>query len=140
MHFSSAMAWAVLAAAASLGCTQLRGADLRPDFVEQATANLTMAGLVGGDARLLAHDATRPLPPDALGAHLVVSNPPWGKNFGQAADGIAIVRSITAQCAGATFCWMANGQAVQALQEMEGVRVLRHASFGGVELVVATRA
>ena len=53
-------------------------------------------------------------------------------------SGGAIVRSMTSQCPGATFCWIANGLAVQALREMEGVRVLRHASFGGVELVVAT--
>ena len=44
--------------------------------------------------------------------------------------------SVTAQSAGATLCWIANGRAVRALQEMPGVRVLRHVPFGGVELVV----
>ena len=127
----------VLAAAAAMGCARLRGSDLRSDFAEQAETNLTAAGALGGEAQLFAHDATRPLPPPGVRADLVVSNPPWGKNCGQAADGVAIVRSMTAQCPGATFCWIANGLAVQALREMEGVRVLWHGiPFGGVELVV----
>lgn len=127
----------VLAAAAAMGCARLRGSDLRPDFAEQAETNLAAAGALGGQAQLFAHDATRPLPPPGVHADLVVSNPPWGKNCGQAADGVAIVRSMTSQCPGATFCWIANGLAVQALREMAGVRVLWHGiPFGGVELVV----
>ena len=57
-------------------------------------------------------------------------------SFEGADDGVAIVRAVTSQCAGATLCWIANSRAVQALREMEGVRVLRHVPFGGVELVV----
>ena len=51
-------------------------------------------------------------------------------------DGVAIVRSITTQCTGATFCWLVNSRTVQALCKIPGLRVVRRASFGAVELLV----
>ena len=98
----------MLAAAASMGCTRLVGSDLRPDFVSQAADNLRQAGLLPPTAELFAHDAKTPLPPMSSPVDVVVSNPPWGKNCGAASDGVAIVRSVTAQLAGATFCWSAQ--------------------------------
>ena len=85
----------MLAAAAALGCTRLYGSDLREDFARQAESNLAATGLVrggSGDVQgggegldVFAHDATRPLPSRVV-VDLVVSNPPWGKNFGQVAE------------------------------------------------------
>ena len=134
----------ILAAAASLGCTRLAGADVKPAFVAHTLSNLRGSGCVDSELDLCVHDATDPLPqsllrPELACSTLVVSNPPWGKNVGDTTDGAAIVRSITGQCAGATFCWIANSRAMRALQGMrEEVTIVRRVPFGAVELVVAT--
>ena len=131
-----------LAAAASRGCVDLLGSDVNADFVARATSNLEAAGLLPASAHLFVHDATSPYPPElllegtALAKTVVVSNPPWGNNIGREGDGVDIVRSVTAQFAGATMCFIANGLAVQALRCMPRVTVLRHVPFGSVELVV----
>ena len=148
----------VLAAAASLGFVDLCGCDLRADFVEYARINLDVEIGAAADARASAEakaeveakaslllqqqDATAPLAinlaPDGddWSDALVVSNPPWGKNVGDGGDGEAIIRSITSQCAGATFCWVANSRAIRALDQVDGMRILRRAPLGAVELVV----
>ena len=133
----------LLAAAASRGCTDLLGSDRRADFIECAHGNLAYLTGRPRPASLHVHDATAPLPPELQRAApddwrdtLVISNPPWGKNVGEPGDGAAIVRSITAQCSHATFCWMANARAVRALHEMPQIRLLRCVPFGAVELVV----
>ena len=148
----------VLAAAASLGFVDLCGCDLRADFVEYARINLDVEIGAAADARASAEakaeveakaslllqqqDATAPLAinlaPDGddWSNALVVSNPPWGKNVGDGGDGEAIIRSITSQCAGATFCWVANSRAIRALDQVDGMRILRRAPLGAVELVV----
>jgi 16S rRNA G966 N2-methylase RsmD len=136
----------VLAAAAARGFGRLAGADANPDFVRRASSNLEAAGLAARadcDVQLMVHDATTPYAAADLVAEaavartlLVVSNPPWGNNIGEKTDGVAIVRSVTRQFAGATFCWLVNKLAVQALRCTPGVQVLCHVPFGGVELVL----
>ena len=138
----------VLAAAASLGCADLVGSDLRRDFVVCAELNLEyhLEGM-GANPKpsVVFHvqDATAslaaPLVTSDWSSTIVVCNPPWGKNTkgkkGEG-DGVDIVRSITAQCTGATFCWIANSRTTQALNEMPEVAILRRIPFGAVEIVV----
>jgi len=126
----------IIAAARALGCDQVIASDIRGDFVRQAEANLSHADLLPPSARMFEHDATLPFEPPIV-TNLVVSNPPWGKNIGHVSDSVAIVRSVTAQCQEATFCWITNGLAAQALRSMRGVTLLHQIPFGGAEVLVA---
>ena len=142
------------AAAASLDFVDLCGCDLRADFVEYARINLdveigTVDARASAEAKAEVEASVAAAAAGYDGASrstwrqiatavrsLVVSNPPWGKNVGDGGDGEAIIRSITSQCAGATFCWVANSRAIRALDQVDGMRILRRAPLGAVELVV----
>jgi hypothetical protein len=145
----------ILAAALALGIGRVSGSDLRAEFVDGARRNLdrVLPGLAHA-VELTVHDATQPfalasLPQpltaasapaggDPRSAHcLVVCNPPWGKHFGSLDDGACIVRSVARQFAGATMCWIVNREAREALQQVEGITMLRHLQLGSVEVAVA---
>eukprot|EP00966_Prymnesium_polylepis_P187543 4347925-Prymnesium_polylepis.1 len=133
----------ILAAAAARGFGWLVGSDINSDFVLKATSNLDGCGLHPQGMHTFVHDATTPYPsslldPSELADTLVVANPPWGSNIGTESDGVAIVRSVASQTAGATMCWLANSLALQAMRCTAGLTVLRHVPFGSVELVVCT--
>ena len=87
----------------------------------------------------------------ATRAPLLVTNPPWGKNFiasrtdassggsvaiASEADGTPIVRALVARHPRATMCFIVSVHAVRALRDVPGLRVRRSVRLGGVEVVV----
>jgi 16S rRNA G966 N2-methylase RsmD len=130
----------VLAAAAARGCSKLLGSDLNHDFVSRSECNLREAGIDMSTVQLVVHDATEACEVLQASAEqdstVIVSNPPWGHNIGEADDGVAIVRSIAAQARRSTMCWIVNPLAAEALRCMPSLTVLRQVPFWRFELVV----
>lgn len=127
----------VLAAAAALGHTAL-GTDVRAEFVSRVPGNLEGLGLEA--AYLGVQDAAAEFPAQLLSEenvpHVVVCNPPWGKNFGADDDGTRIILSVIRQFAGATMLFLVNAEAFEAARKLPGVSVLHHARLGGVEAIL----
>lgn len=127
----------VLAAALALGHSA-SGSDLRAEFMVRTQENLTASGLepTADATPVSVHDATRPFPPGTRVPDLVVSNPPWGKNFGSVEDSVSIICNVAKELAGATMCWLGSALALEAVAKLPGVKLLRHARLGGVELML----
>tara|TARA_B100000513_G_scaffold181920_1_gene101137 strand:+ start:1335 stop:2996 length:1662 start_codon:yes stop_codon:yes gene_type:complete len=127
----------VLAAASALGHS-CSGSDIRAEFLERTRENLEATGFlqVGDTLSLSVHDATKPFPSGADVPDLVVSNPPWGKNFGNAEDSVSIICNVVKELAGATMCWLGSALALEAVTSLPGVKLLHHARLGGVELTI----
>lgn len=130
----------VLAAATALG-HRVRGSDLRAEFVRRAANNLSDVGFASAEAMdvLDATEMVAPPPGAPPPADLVVSNPPWGKNFGGAEDGAKIVDAVLRAHLGAgrtTLCLLVNAVALAAAIATPGVALRAHVRLGGVEVVV----
>ena len=71
---------------------------------DEPSYSLSVGPLQAACRSLGEHDATLPFPPALLDPadvpELIVSNPPWGKNFGAHDDGLRIVRNLIGQFAG----------------------------------------
>jgi len=108
------------------------------------------SNVAGADADADA-DAARGAAAMATRAPLLVTNPPWGKNFiasrtdassggsvaiASEADGTPIVRALVARHPRATMCFIVSVHAVRALRDVPGLRVRRSVRLGGVEVVV----
>ena len=125
-----------------------------------ATDSAVVLPVPASAVSLFEHDATSPLPPTAAAApldprciDLVVSNPPWGKNFGSKHfDALPIVRSMVRQFPTATFCVLVNKLTSAGLQELfsappavtaeekpEQVLQVQVLKVGGVEAVLISR-
>lgn len=134
----------VLAAGAALG-HRVRGSDLRAEFIRRAASNLSGAGIAAPDAMDVL-DATEMVPPPPGApppAELVVSNPPWGKNFGAAEDGAKIVDAVLRAHIGparTTLCLLVNATALAAAVATPGVALRAHVRLGGVEVVLLQTA
>lgn len=133
----------ILAAATAHGATAVSGSELRAEFLEGARSNLAslraVSDLEEPVADLFEHDATEPMSPErvaSLRCDLVVSNPPWGKNLGQPADGAPIVKATVERFPNRTMVWLVNKTTRQELERFEKANIVKVLKLGGVEAVL----
>eukprot|EP01065_Artemidia_motanka_P012126 TRINITY_DN1662_c1_g1_i1.p1 TRINITY_DN1662_c1_g1~~TRINITY_DN1662_c1_g1_i1.p1 ORF type:complete len:1209 (+),score=391.96 TRINITY_DN1662_c1_g1_i1:57-3683(+) len=132
------------AAAAQYGFKRVVGCEIRRDFSERCRRNMALCGVEG--VTVLHQDVTEPLPEEAVGADIVLCNPPWGRRFGTEKDCLRVVQAVIRFAKPeATICLVAPKRAVDlavgvgadADADTGCLRKLHRVPLGAVEVLIA---